>query len=229
MAELAAWVPLAMNVAGSLFASEGSENSAEGSEKSAAGANAAADAAIVAGTRNRAAAEFKAKQLRDSSGQVFAGAQRTAMNEERKSTLLQSRALALAAASGGGASDPGVVKLISSIAGEGSYRKATALYEGEDRARLLRMQAAASDYEGQVAEEAGQLQAQAYRTQGDAYLSKADAYRTQGTGSLLKGAGSVASTLFGKYGGGGPAGGATEGLTSAAESGFDFYELLAMA
>lgn len=195
MAALPTWVPMAMNIGSSILGSMGSDQSADGARQ-------AADAAIVAGQRQRVAAEFKAQQLRSQALQTAAASQRAGDTEERQARLLQSRALAVAAASGGGASDPTVMNIIAGIAGEGSYRRAIRLYEGEDRARTLRMQASAADYEGALAEEAGQNQALGYETQ-------AESYEIQGTSALLKGAGSIfkdGNSLFSKYGGSGPGG-----------------------
>lgn len=157
-----------------------------GSLFSMMGASDAADAAEVMGQRARQAADFRAAQLRSNAGQAIAASQRAGDNEVRRANLLASRALAVAAASGGGASDPTVVKLISNIAGEGTYRRLSAMYEGEERARAMRMQADAASYEGAIAEEAGYM--------------KADSYRTQGMAGLFK----MGGSLFEKYGGNGP-------------------------
>lgn len=174
--ELAAFIPLAMSVGGSILG--------------AMGASEASDASIVMGQRQREAAQFKAQQLRSHALQTVAASQRAGDTEERQARLLQSRALAVAAASGGGASDPTVMNLISGIAGEGSYRRAIRLYEGEDRARTLRMQADAAVYEGDLAVEGAASQSQAYQT--------------QGMSSLFKGGSSiVGSSLFQKYASGG--------------------------
>lgn len=211
MGEIATFLPMAMSLGSSILGKKGSDKSAEG-------ANEAADAAIVMGQRQRVAQQFKAEQLRSQALQSAAVAQRAGDTEERQARLLQSRALAVAAASGGGASDPTVQNLIAGIAGEGSYRRAIRLYEGEDRARTLRMQASAADYEGALAEEAGRLQAEGYRT-------SADAYELQGTSSILKGGASIlkdAPSLFAKYGGGRPGGSAGD---SALIGGFDFDDL----
>lgn len=151
------------------------------------GAASGADAARRGAERRRAAAQYEAAQLRSQGGQVFAASQRGAREANRQARLVQSRALAVAAASGGGVSDPTVVNMLSRTAGEGAYRAAVALYEGEERARTLRMQAAARDYEGQLAIEAGEDQAAAYGT--------------QALGSLFKGA----VSMYDKYGGSGPA------------------------
>lgn len=149
------------------------------------GNQSAAAAARVAAQRHAVAQQFQAEQLRVNAGQQVAAAQHDAAEQGRQATLLASRAQALAAASGGGALDPGVVKIISNIAGEGQHRAAVALYQGEERARAMRMSASAADYNASLAISDGEL--------------KADAFERAGTAALFKGAGS----LFSKYGSGG--------------------------
>jgi hypothetical protein len=107
------------------------------------------------GTAQRMAAEFEAAQMREQANDVFASAQRAAWNEKRATQYLMSETLARAAASGGGASDPTVINIIAQQAQEGSYRQQVALYEGSERAHLLKMQATAREYEGQSREVAG--------------------------------------------------------------------------
>lgn len=162
------------------------------------GNNKSADAARAGGQRVQAADIFQAQQYDQSAGQAVASAQLASLDEQRKARLLASRALAVAAASGAGATDPTITRIISGIAGEGAYRGAVALYQGDERARMLRMQAEAKRYEGQLALESGE--------------AKADAYETAGIGSLLKGAGS----LFAKYGMGSAAAGGAAGTDIAA-------------
>lgn len=94
------------------------------------------------------AASFQAAQLRQNAGQAQASAQRQAFDVDRQSQYIASTALAHAAASGGGASDPTVVNLIARNASEFAYRKAVALYQGDDKARLDNLQADAKEYEG---------------------------------------------------------------------------------
>lgn len=93
------------------------------------------------GEQAQDAANFEADQLEESSGQQIASAQRTAIEDRHQGALAQSRALAVAAASGGGASDPTVVNIISKLAGEGAYRGMVDLYSGEEKARQMRVQA----------------------------------------------------------------------------------------
>lgn len=98
-------------------------------------------------------AQFQSEQLRVNAGQAQAAAQRNAIDIERQTQLNASRALAVAASSGGGASDPTVVSLLAQNAADGAYRKAAALYEGEDQARALNLQAAGVDAGSRIAKE----------------------------------------------------------------------------
>lgn len=160
--------------------------SALGMMANLAGANQAASAARVSGERARVAAQFEAAQLEQMAGQSVAVSQAEAREQQRQARLIQSRAIAVAAAGGGGVSDETIVRLISRQAGEGAYRSAVALYKGEERARSLRLQASAKLYEGDLAAESAE--------------DRASAYRTSAIGSALTNAG----TLFSRYGMGGP-------------------------
>ncbi len=119
------------------------------------GTGMSAGAQYSAGVNASKAAEFEAQQALINAGQAKAASQRTGADVERRAKLLESRALAVAAASGGGASDPSVVDIISGIAGEGSYRSALARYEGDDKARTLETQADAARFRGRAAKKAG--------------------------------------------------------------------------
>jgi hypothetical protein len=140
-----------------------------------AGTALTAGSQIGAGIAARRAGDYQAQQADIAAGQQQAAAQRTAQTVDRQSKVLQSRALAVAAASGGGASDPTVVDLVSRIAGEGAYRSQLALYEGNDAARTLQMRADAARFQGRQSQTAGFVNA---------------------FGTVLKGA----SSLFDKYG-----------------------------
>lgn len=109
---------------------------------------AAGTAVSAAGTIGGANAEAKelrteAGQLDQQAGQDRASSQRTGAEQKRQAKLLQSRALAVAGASGGGVNDPTVVNILANLEGEGEYRMLTALYEGEEEARSKELQAAA--------------------------------------------------------------------------------------
>lgn len=97
-------------------------------------------------------ADFQSNQLRVNAGQAQASAQREAISIDRETQLHASRALAVAASSGGGASDPTVVNLLAQGAADGAYRKAVALYEGDDQARSLNLQAQGVDTGAAIAQ-----------------------------------------------------------------------------
>lgn len=158
-----------------------------------------AKAARTAAGRQAQAAAFDAAQLDVNAGQAIAAAQREGLEQERQARLIASRALAVGAATGS-ASDPTVVNVIADIEGVGALRKATAIYQGEEQARKLRMGAAARRFEGDLALEAGEL--------------TSDAYKTAAFGTAISGGGS----LFAKYGMGGP-------KTNPKAGALDSYEL----
>lgn len=110
-------------------------------------------------------AKSEAKQLRSEADQLEiqagterASSQRRAMEERRQARLVSSRALAVAAASGG-ASDPTVVNMMADIEGEGEYRALSALYEGNEEAIGLENQARARRKEAKNVKKASYLKA----------------------------------------------------------------------
>lgn len=137
----------------------------------------------------REAGGYQAEQLQINAGQAQAASQYAAADVDRRTKLLASRALAVAASSGGGASDPTVVNAIAGIASEGAYRRAVAIYQGDDAARRLEMQAESTEYE------AKNRSAAEKRAAYSGFLGA-------GT-SLLKGT-ARSSSLRAKYGGNGP-------------------------
>lgn len=149
-----------------------------------------ANAYGTAAKRATDSAEYQAKQLEINAGQEQAAAQRDSANQELQTKIAMSRALAVASASGGGASDPTIINLMARMAGEGQYRSMVALYQGDERARSLRDQASATRYSGELA-------AADYRA----------AERSARTTAGFRVASTVidgASSLFKKYGQGGP-------------------------
>jgi len=98
-----------------------------------------------------------AAQLNYNAGQTRAMAQRQAINERRNTAYLTSRAQALAAASGGSATDPTVTNVIGNIEGEGEYRALSALASGETQATGLETQARAARNQGSAARTAGNI------------------------------------------------------------------------
>jgi len=94
----------------------------------------------------RQAGLYNARQLESQAKDVIGASQRRSEEEKRRTNLIASRALAVAAFSGGGADDPTIINLISDIKGEGAYRSAIELYEGESEAQQLRERAKQERY-----------------------------------------------------------------------------------
>ena len=105
------------------------------------------------------AAKYQAAQLQSNANQAEGSGQRDAIAQLRQSDLLQSRALAVAGASGAGAVDPTVLRIISGIAGEGQLAANTAMYNANEAARGMRNQAAAGLYEAKQAKKASMITA----------------------------------------------------------------------
>lgn len=86
-----------------------------------------------------------------------AESQRVAIQERRKARNLMSRARAVAAASGAGASDPTVNTIMADIETQGEVNALNALYSGDVEAQGLRSGAAIARNEGRAYRTAGQL------------------------------------------------------------------------
>src|ERR1700681_2478136 len=87
--------------------------SAAGTLMQAWGASESGRTARIQGERAKVAAEFDAWQAEQSAAVAIALSQRQALEEHRQGTLHASRALAVAAASGAGVTDPTIVNLIA--------------------------------------------------------------------------------------------------------------------
>jgi hypothetical protein len=144
--------------------------------------------ARIQGERARLAAEFSAWQAEQEGGLAIAISQRQAEEERRKAGFLASRALAVAASSGAGVSDPTMIDILTKTRGEGAYRANVALYEGEARARQLRLDAAAGRLSG-----------------AQAAVEGAERQLGYGLGAVGTGVRGVAS-LYARYGQNGPGG-----------------------
>jgi len=94
---------------------------------------------------------FAAAQMEQNAGQDQAVGQRNAQNAQRQSDLIQSRALAVAGASGAGMSDPSIVKIMADLAKEGQLAVDAQLYQGNEAARQGRFAAKVKRYEGDQA------------------------------------------------------------------------------
>lgn len=101
--------------------------------------------------------ERRKKELERNALAVEAVAQREGFEETRRAKLVASRAQALSAFSGAGATDSTVMEIIADIDGEGEYRRNLALYRGKEDARKLREDIVAT-------QEAQDAERRAYRT-----------------------------------------------------------------
>lgn len=131
---------------------------------------------IQQGRAANAMAKFEARQLEQQAGQVRAAGQRDAEERVREARLAQSRALAVAGASGGSVSDPNVLRVLSGIAAEGQRGFQTEMYNAGTQAENLRAQAVATRASGKAARNAG-------------YIGAAS--------NVLQGAGQAANVYFG--------------------------------
>ncbi|MGX8939344.1 hypothetical protein ACWWJF_00720 [Symbiopectobacterium sp. Eva_TO] len=124
--------------------------------------NAAGGATLLGGLLGASNASSQAKQqaalygqqaatLRSQANNVNASAQVQAGQEIDKARQAESTALANAAASGGGASDVGVVNNISDIAAQGQLNNMTTLWNGEQQAIQLKNQANVLDTQAKIA------------------------------------------------------------------------------
>lgn len=137
-----------------------------GGAVSAAGTIAGGNAAASAGAAAQQSQNFKAAQEDQAAQESRAASQRDSLEKGRQTTLALSTLQANAAASGGGASDPGVLTLAGNIAGRGEYESLMDMYKGENRARGLtdaatgaRMTGEADLAEGEAKQSASYLSA----------------------------------------------------------------------
>lgn len=113
-----------------------------------------------------------------------AASQRGAIEANRQSNLAISRAVAVAAGSGAGASDPTITNLVGNLAGRGQYNALTSLYNGDSEADYYKNVEAANTYNAKA-------QAAGYKYRG----STGPAW-DQASGTILSGA----SSFLKKYG-----------------------------
>lgn len=162
----------------------------QGGQEGKAAANKEAALQLQAGQQRKAAAEFEANVLESNATQRIAIAQRDMFDAQRTTRLVQSRAQAVAAASGGGATSPTALTVMGAMAKEGAYNASRALYSGEEAARGMRLQAFEKRAEGEFAEIGGDLQSQAAQGRGRAAEYQSYASIASSVGGM-----------YGKYGG----------------------------
>jgi len=101
----------------------------------------------------------RAALLRENAGQMQAAGQQAGEEELRKSQLVMSRMIAVAASSGASAVDPTVVKIASGIAGEGELAASMSRYNADSQARSMRINADMTTREGEAKQRASRWQA----------------------------------------------------------------------
>lgn len=178
MAMLAAAFPMIAGAAGTTAAAAGTAGTLATFAQTAGTILSAVGGiqSFISGNQQAKSAKAAAKVAADSE---VATAIKDANEERKRAALVGSRARAVSAASGGSASDPTVVDILSDIGGEGEYRAMSRMYSGQQRAKDITYQGAA-----------------------DAYGAK-----QQGMAGLMKGMTTALSggqSLFEKYGAGGP-------------------------
>lgn len=90
---------------------------------------------IASGVASNRAAQQDALNMEAQGKEELAASQREALAKRREASIINSRAQALAAASGAGAGDdaPTIIKLMSQTASEGEYNAQSALFGGRSR------------------------------------------------------------------------------------------------
>lgn len=147
----------------------------------------------AAGVAAQQRAQYEAKQLQTQAGQAEATAQREALQERHKANLLASRALAVAAASGGGTGGS-AGQLMAGITNAGNLNVANSLYVGEDRSANMQHQAALKNYDGDLAFNDSQNAAAQSRRSGEIAL---EAGKTNARNTLIGSIGSAAMAYGG--------------------------------
>jgi hypothetical protein len=105
---------------------------------------------VLGGIAENRRAQSEAEQMEARGKEEFAASQREAIDKRKEGELANSRVQALAAASGAGASNATITKLMTGIAGEADYNARTATFGGESRKRGLFDQASARRRSGRA-------------------------------------------------------------------------------
>lgn len=118
----------------------------------AAGTAISAAGGIASGVASKRSADYEAAQMEQRAKEEVAASQRDAIGKRREGAILNSRAQALAAASGAGAGTdaPTIVKIMGDIAGESDVNARSALYGGFSRAAGLKDAARGRRAEGKA-------------------------------------------------------------------------------
>ncbi len=154
----------------------------------------AGGAQAVAAYKKSKAHEAQAAEYREAKNRRMAAATREMSEERRKQEFIQSRAVALAAASGAG-TDAGFVKILSDLNAEGEYRVMSVLWSGLNDADGLLARARAEEKAADDAIVVGALNAVT-----SAFSAYAGAGGTFGKSAASAGAGASGATTLSKQG-----------------------------
>lgn len=105
-------------------------------------------ATVTAAQRKQVGGNFSADQMDINAGQQQAAAQQAAQEELRIGEYGDSKIVARAAAQGGSSTDPSVMLTRARVMAEGAYRASQDLYKGDETARGMHLNAAATRYMG---------------------------------------------------------------------------------
>lgn len=105
------------------------------------------NAMVEAAKRRQQAAEYEAQQLQVNAGQAKAAAQREAYWKGLEGEQLIS---AIRARAGAGGTDPTVLNIIGQAMARRAYNMQASLYGGEEKARLMTMQAQSKRYDAEL-------------------------------------------------------------------------------
>lgn len=137
----------------------GAATTAMGGPAGLIGTALAAGGTIYQGMATNAAAKSQAASLKARGDEELAAATRRAASARREARLAQSRAAAIAGASGAGVTDPTVTDIMSDLENEGQYNALSALYEGRTKRANYRTEAKIAKQEGRSALMASYLNA----------------------------------------------------------------------
>lgn len=124
-----------------------------------AGTAMSAYGSIQQGRAQNQAAKYEAQQMETNATATDAAGQHAALEKRRQQEILISRAQATAGASGFGAVDPDVLKVIGGITEEGERGFQTERYNAYSQSMAQRNQAVATRFEGKEAKRASRIQA----------------------------------------------------------------------
>lgn len=124
-----------------------------------ASAGAQAYSSIQSGKAQKANAESIAIQKERAGKAAQAEAQQQAIQERKKANYAESRALAVASASGAGVNNPTVQNLLGNLQEQGDYNVLSTLYSGDSEAEQYNLSATATRNEGRAAKRASYLNA----------------------------------------------------------------------